>query len=233
MWICSKFGFFSIVKKGEPDTWQVRARRESDLSELLDATDLDAEIKSTPNGDYAFRIIVDRDGLERIFSSLADSIDYPNFKSCIASLPDQKDKLHAYEDFWLGMLKVQKQAKKATDAPRNLPPPVRKADILRRDCGGGLVRMLITLDAFHRTHGHWPTKLRLTQTAYDILKNGFLTPLGLETLSTKLRVTVQRDIENPLDIVAEDDNGLSSAYAADYNPTSRAADKWIWGLSFY
>jgi len=54
MWICSKFGFFSIVKKGQPDTWQVRARREKVPCELLDATDLDVEIKSTPNGDYAF-----------------------------------------------------------------------------------------------------------------------------------------------------------------------------------
>jgi hypothetical protein len=59
MWICSKLGFFSIVRKGEPETWQVRARRKEDLEELFNAIDFDHEILTTPGHDYAFRVHVD------------------------------------------------------------------------------------------------------------------------------------------------------------------------------
>src|SRR5437762_682115 len=100
MWICSTLGFFSIVKKGQPETWQLRARCEHDLRELLDAAGLKAEIIPTPQGDYAFRVVVDRQGLRRLFSTLAESIDYSNFKSRIAALPQQQEKLPAYHDFW-------------------------------------------------------------------------------------------------------------------------------------
>src|SRR5439155_23367808 len=83
MWICSKLGFFSIVKKGQPDTWQLRARSENDLRTLLNAASLKTGILSTPRADYAFRAVVGTEDLSRLFAVLVYSIDYPNFKSCL------------------------------------------------------------------------------------------------------------------------------------------------------
>ena len=37
--------------------WQIRARSENDLHELIEATGLDTEVISTPKADYGFRIV--------------------------------------------------------------------------------------------------------------------------------------------------------------------------------
>ena len=79
MWLATKLGFFSIVKKGAPETWQVRARAARDLERLLAAAQLKTEILATPQADYACRVVVDREQLARVFAALADSIDYSNY----------------------------------------------------------------------------------------------------------------------------------------------------------
>jgi hypothetical protein len=180
MWVCSKLGFFSIVKKGKPEAWQVRARRKNDLQELLESTGLEEpEIVSTPDHDYGFRIIVDREGLESVFACLAESIDYPNFKNCIACLPAQRDKLPAYHQFWDGMLKVQKaapdhddsqrteararpMAKSVTSSTTTIKPETKARtaeDIVVQEIGW-LKRMLKVISEFRAEQGHWPTRLR-------------------------------------------------------------------------
>src|SRR5437867_3270930 len=181
MWICSKFGFFSIVKKGQPGTWQIRARREADLRELLGATGLDNAIIATPKGDYAYRMVVEKEGLSRVFALLADSIDYPNFKSCIASLPQQRDNLPAYHDFWAGMLKVQQKAMLAPGA-KNQRPEVRTHQQIFKTNGGFWTRVLITIGSFRNKHGHWPARLRLEKGALKELRDTHLTPLGFQLL---------------------------------------------------
>ena len=94
MWLFTPNGFYSIVKK--QGAWHVRARRKQDLTNLgLDP------VKSHPGSDYPWRSLVkDPDTLRAIFERLADSIDYPNFKSRIAQTPDQKDRLDTYHIVW-------------------------------------------------------------------------------------------------------------------------------------
>ena len=229
MWICSKLGFFSIVEKGGPGMWQIRARCENDLHQLIEATGLDTEVISTPKADYGFRIVVDHDDLARVFSTLADSIDYSNFKNRIASLQEQQDKLHAYHDFWGGMLKVQTATARSGGAMRNHTKRLTKSEILKEYTGGCLTRMLITFDGFHKKHGHWPTKYRLPRSALDGLRDSFLTPLGFQLLNSKLRLVTEDDMIH----VAEDDAGLVFDYDRDhgtYDKARSAADEWLWGV---
>ncbi len=107
MWLCTSLGFFSIVKKGQPNTWQIRSRTQQDLENLISAAGLKTDVIHTPQGDYAFRAVVDRKQRDQVFAVLADSVDYPNFKDRVAELPDQRKKLEAYHSFWAGMFKLQ------------------------------------------------------------------------------------------------------------------------------
>jgi hypothetical protein len=228
MWVCAKLGFFSIVKKGEPGTWQIRTRAEHDLHELLAASHLDAEIISTPKADYAFRIVVDKGALDRIFAVLADSVDYSNFKSCIASLPQQRDKLSAYNEFWGRMGNLQQKGLRPLTSKRREPEPRTKEQIVK-EYQGYLIRMLKTIGGFKAKHGQWPTRLRLAADAFRLLENSALTPFGFQLLTAKLQL-VADDIDT---LIAEDDNGLRLEYGEE-NPSEGdlfgGADEWVWGV---
>ena len=99
MWICSKFGFFSIVEK-PPGEYYVRARCEKDLEILRRAAKLGRiKIQRTELADYGFRIVADRRQWREIAGALFASVDYASFKSTIASTPHQADKMSVYLDF--------------------------------------------------------------------------------------------------------------------------------------
>jgi hypothetical protein len=101
MWICSKYGFFSIVQK--TGCFHVRARKRRDLVNLAEACTLpESAIEEWPEADYRWRMRVHAPALRQIFELLSD-IDYSNFKSEIASLPDQRDKLPAYHTLWANL----------------------------------------------------------------------------------------------------------------------------------
>ena len=106
MWIASQFGFYSIVCKGE-DQFHVRARVRSDLENLLVATDLDEKIHENDISDYKYRLVVDHDAVRKITSTLAETLDYSNFKNKIAETPSQEPKLHAYHCIWEVMYSEQ------------------------------------------------------------------------------------------------------------------------------
>lgn len=109
MWICSTLGFYSIVCKGPGPGWQVRARTETDLANLIQAAGLGSEpIIHTPHADYAWRIAIDQRRLGKVFAAFQRSIDYPNFKSEVGCRRDQCDKLPAYHSFWSDMISLQK-----------------------------------------------------------------------------------------------------------------------------
>lgn len=99
MWLCTSIGFYSIVRK--QDGWHVRARLRADLETLQRAADaiVHLPIQVWPGADYRYRIIITtQHGYESVWAVLAQSVDYPNFKGRIASLPDQRDKMPAYHD---------------------------------------------------------------------------------------------------------------------------------------
>jgi hypothetical protein len=108
MWIMGKCGAYSIVRKGAVGEVQVRAREKRDLQNLLLLVALPADrLIVTKAGDYGFRVIVNAEELERIFTVLMDSIDYSNFKSAVARRPDQSRKVSVYHQIWHLLAELQ------------------------------------------------------------------------------------------------------------------------------
>jgi len=113
MWIASKFGFFSMVKKGEE--WHVRARAKKDLNNLLRAVFPKVsmykvkgiKILSWDKADYKYRIVIDARVLSRIFMVLEDTLDYDNFKAEVGKTAGQKNKLDIYHHWWSDMRRYQ------------------------------------------------------------------------------------------------------------------------------
>ena len=113
MWICSRLGFFSVVRKAD-GLFHVRARREKDLANLaaaLPKAERPTIHTSDPHADYRFRIVTDAAGWAVLAGVLADSVDYPNFKGIIGATPDQADKLATYSDFHHAMARFQEASR--------------------------------------------------------------------------------------------------------------------------
>lgn len=109
MWIATKLGFYSIVRK--EDYWHIRARTELDLENLRRFVNLPA-VEIWRGADYRFRIRVadSKAGaatIKTLIARLVASIDYENFKDEIAAQPDQKNKLRAYHTLWADMAALQ------------------------------------------------------------------------------------------------------------------------------
>lgn len=118
MWLCTKYGFFSVVRKA-PEEFHVRARARKDLETLLNAVlaDEDERLNSGPSefrkrwprglpnifrsepADYRYRLVVNDSEWMNLVFLLFLSVDYPNFKGVIASTPDQRDRYEIYADF--------------------------------------------------------------------------------------------------------------------------------------
>lgn len=97
MWIMTKIGFFSIVKR--PEGFHVRARTERDIQnivELLGVQRYDEDSKA----DYRYRVIVSKVDIDGLMRNLGRMIDYRNFKAEIHATPDQVDKSDAYAQIW-------------------------------------------------------------------------------------------------------------------------------------
>lgn len=87
--------------------WHVRARVMEDLENLCTESGIDpAAISESSSADYRYRLVVGIRGYSKVMAALYRSVDYPNFKSHIDSLPDQREKHDAYANLWedLGML---------------------------------------------------------------------------------------------------------------------------------
>lgn len=108
MWIASKIGFFSIVTKD--GHLHVRARLRRDLENLLALPGFpQASIESWPHADYRWRIRLDLGAAGVVLGALAETVDYPNFKSEVACRPDQRGKLSAYHHLWHELLAIQEE----------------------------------------------------------------------------------------------------------------------------
>jgi hypothetical protein len=109
MWLATQHGFYSIVQK-PPGQFHVRARVKQDLDNLIALAGMDTKLYHTPDGDYAWRIVVGQSEVDQIMAVLSRSIEYSNFKSRIHELEGQRDKLPAYSNLWGKMLRVQAKA---------------------------------------------------------------------------------------------------------------------------
>lgn len=105
MWLCTKLGFYSIVEK-LPGEFHVRARCKGDLENLkaavakrVDKKLVRWKIHRTEPADYRYRIVIGSEALKGIMVTLAEELDYSNFKGVIALTDDQRDKLGIYTRF--------------------------------------------------------------------------------------------------------------------------------------
>ena len=108
MWLCTQFGFYSIVQK-KPGEFHVRARMKKDIENLCRACARAGIWKihrSTP-ADYRWRLVIGDDDLALVMSTLSDSINYPNFKGRIHALADQRGKCNAYAGLWSALHRLQ------------------------------------------------------------------------------------------------------------------------------
>lgn len=89
MWIFTKYGFFSAVSGKQedgsimPDLMVVRARERVHLERLVKRFCLDAVITTTPNRDYACRIVISKSDWILVMARLAGEIEYDNFKTAV------------------------------------------------------------------------------------------------------------------------------------------------------
>ena len=110
MWIATKVGFFSIVRKEEKD-FHVRARLRPDLVEMMELTGIESKIFESEYTDYRFRIVVDSDTVRKIGAIHFQEIDYDNFKNTIHDSSTQREKYETYGNIWSLMWGLQEGEK--------------------------------------------------------------------------------------------------------------------------
>ena len=109
MWLCTQFGFYSIVQK-RPGEYHVRARLKQDLVNLKDLCAMKWTLhRSAPPADYRWRLVVTERDIGQILECLSApvNLEYSNFKSRISTSPDQRDKSHAYGQLWSNLHALQ------------------------------------------------------------------------------------------------------------------------------
>ncbi len=83
MWIFTTSGFVSAVRNPSDCTIIVRSRDRASLTPI--SKKYRAEIKHTPIADYPYRLELSSENFVDWVADQARSIDYPNFKSAVAS----------------------------------------------------------------------------------------------------------------------------------------------------
>lgn len=113
MWVFTKTGFYSVVKKPgcAPDELEVRSRCRKDLQVLKKQTGVKSKILTDVGTDYPFRILMDRGMWANFLANEARSIDYPNFKDEVlfskAESPRARKHRHdVYFDVWKSLLSL-------------------------------------------------------------------------------------------------------------------------------
>lgn len=127
MYLLTKLGFFSIVRKSfdpikaeeiKGEEFQVRGVELQDMYNLLNAykshPDFDSRKHHVPHvmethyADYRYRMQVKPEEMAIMFKALMESIDYMNFKRSIIRSPEQAKKSKAYEKLREDILSIQK-----------------------------------------------------------------------------------------------------------------------------
>lgn len=103
-------GFFSAVEhRDAPGDVLVRARVRLDLVNLLDcAGDPDITIERTLGADYPFRARMSKTRWATLCMLLAETIDYPNFKSEVARVQGAQ-RASTYTSVWHRLLDLERE----------------------------------------------------------------------------------------------------------------------------
>jgi hypothetical protein len=106
MWIFTETGFVSAVKKpSDHGKYAIRARDEESLAGLIAVTG--ADLITTTNSDYKYRVILDQDQFLAWLLEQVGNIEYSNFKNRVAKTRGYKY-TEALNDVWFAMLETQK-----------------------------------------------------------------------------------------------------------------------------
>ncbi len=106
MWLFTKDGFFSAVEhRGDKRMVCVRARVRQDLVNLREKLPGASRIVTTPDADYAFRVVVDKRRWAGYVAAAARDIDYDNFKN--ATTRECPHRSRAYHAVWSAMARLQ------------------------------------------------------------------------------------------------------------------------------
>lgn len=101
MWLMTNKSFVSIVEhRDDPNLLCVRGRFKGDVDQFLGKK---VEVE-TPDADYRFRAVAERDLVSHCMLVAALGIDYPNFKNSVR----EKWRHDAYLDVWGVMWREQK-----------------------------------------------------------------------------------------------------------------------------
>lgn len=126
MWVFSRIGFYSAVKKPglKSGKLEIRARCRGDLIRLLHATGTKTKIIENEGTDYPFRVRLNKSVWADFVCDQAMSIDYPNFKSTIDTNRFesyvQKNRRHkAYMGVWAAMLGLEETLPKRSKWSRS------------------------------------------------------------------------------------------------------------------
>ena len=115
MWLFTRNGFYSVVQdKKDERLIQLRARIKDDLENLFAFAAKELKIAlpaiiSTPQADYAYRVVVERTVWIKLASALAEEIDYCNFKDEVHGEHDRDD---AYLGVWSEMHQLQQKRRR-------------------------------------------------------------------------------------------------------------------------
>ena len=111
MWILTKIGFYSIIKKPShlnpdgPAVFNIRGRDKEDLKRLAELVSPDLAKRPVVHeydySDYPYRIYLHmQQDMDSLMAKLSVLIDYDNFKDTIDATPHQKLKSEPYHEFW-------------------------------------------------------------------------------------------------------------------------------------
>lgn len=114
MWLFTRYGFYSVVSALQPnlddidlDRVCIRARTRDHLENLFARFPSlgDRPIEETPKRDYRFRILLPKPLWVEIARSLAEEIQYDNFKDEASRLGDEvyDEALHEVWDIMYGI----------------------------------------------------------------------------------------------------------------------------------
>jgi len=107
MWLITPRGFYSAVAKpGDGDEFvTVRARSEHDIRNLADL--IDAKPSRDEGTDYRWRLRCPKTEWAQAVATMAQEIDYGNFKNRIAR--DDPDRAHLLAGVWEVLAELQRR----------------------------------------------------------------------------------------------------------------------------
>ena len=122
MWIITQHGFFSVVRDRENATrFLIRARVRRDLLNLKSLAGLEAEVQTSPEREYPFRLRVEEREFPRVMNALGNTVDYPSFSARIAQRIDQACRTLLYGELFATLRELYDPEQRSL-ARRPAPP---------------------------------------------------------------------------------------------------------------